>query len=96
MSTSQRKRKQTRVIGSTHFVSPLAHHLEEAVVHLHAIVVDKNVSAKVRRIVHRMEKELGIIHRWELKRHGIDPDPAPRLPQTPAAKPRKPRGPASR
>lgn len=57
-----------------HFISEYAHHLEEAVVHLHAAsLLKKEVPTRERKIIVKIKRHLAVLHRLETKRRR-DPD----------------------
>ena len=76
MSDSKRSKKRSNVPNTPkdHFISAYAHHIEEAVVHLHAASLLKGeVPTKERQIIVKIKRHLAVLHRLETKRHR-DPD----------------------
>lgn len=68
----KRRRNNSQNKPTDHFISAYAHHLEEAVVHLHAAYLIKSVPKAERLHLKKMKKNLAILHRREQDRQSSD------------------------
>jgi uncharacterized protein (UPF0147 family) len=70
MTTKKKSEKPSTLPNAPqdHFISAYAHHIEEAIVHLHSITLDKSVPKAERLHIRKMKKNLAILHQREWDR----------------------------